>query len=97
MLPAYLTKKEDSPSKRGYKQEIIATKTLASGRFFDKADINLHTKDDDYKIDVKSANKSYTMSLKGIRKLYEDCAPKTPALMIYLGDEFIIEAIIKRK
>jgi hypothetical protein len=97
-LPKYLTKPEDSPQKKGMKREITATRTIASGRFFEKGDIKVKTSDDEYVVDTKEVvtQKSYTISLRSVDKLYKQVAPKTPVLMIYIGP-YLVKAIIERQ
>ena len=96
-LPSYLT--EETPQKKGRKQEKIARQTINSGGscFFDKADLEVKGSDDNYRVDVKKVvlQKSYTLSLKDVEKFYRESSPQTPVYLIYIGD-YCIKAIVER-
>jgi hypothetical protein len=90
--------KEDSPQKKGRKQEKIARQTINSGTFFfDKGDLEVKDSDDQYRVDTKKVvlQKSYTLSLKEIEKFYHESSPQTPVYLIYIGD-FCLKAIVER-
>lgn len=96
MIPKYL--KTESLSKQGRNQETIARKHINSGAvWFDQYDLTVTNVDENYLIDVKKVitQKSFNISLKHIDKLYKVAIPKTPMLLIYLGN-YVIKAIIQR-
>lgn len=99
-LPSYMNDKEDSPSKRGRKQENKARLHINSGAvWFDKGDLSVKEGADKYLLDVKHTNgKTFTLNKLKCAKLFEMAMSKQkiPAYLIYFGDSFIVKCVIER-
>ena len=95
--PKYLD--DTSPQKKGRLREKKACQTINSGAtFIEKGDLIVTETDEDYCVDTKdvSVQKVFQLSLKNIDKFYKQAIPKTPVIMIFMGD-YIIRALIQKK
>lgn len=98
-LPKYLQRKEDSPSVKGRKQEDKARKHINSGSvWFDQMDLTQEG-EDRFLIDVKRTDaKSFALNREKMTLLFERAMKeqKTPAYLIYFGEEFVCKVIVER-
>lgn len=99
-LPAYMKASDDSPSKKGRKQEKKARLHINSGSvWFDRGDISIVEGDDKYLLDVKRTDgKTFQLNKEKVAKLFEIAMQqqKTPAYLVYFGDEFVVRCIVSR-
>ena len=99
-LPSYMGKDDDSPSKKGRKQEAKARQHIASGSvWFDQYDLDAEKNGDKYLIDVKRTDgTTFQLNKKKLEKLFKAAIKqgKAPAYLIYFGDDFIVKCVIQR-